>query len=88
MTAKLYAIVGPSRYDRDYPGFVVDEAGEVLYQHISSSDGWAQHDLTRGIGRRTDLAERFPDGYELVFINRLTDAPPDVLAATVRRAEA
>ena len=75
MTAKLYAVIGPVRSDEDFHGYVMDEDGEVLYSHISSSRGWAKVDLAGGIRRLHDGPERFPDGYEFVFIASRDEAP-------------
>jgi hypothetical protein len=73
---KLYAVIGPVRY-----GFVTDESGAVIYSHISSSQEWARRDLSAGIKR----LNRFPDGYEVVYIERFADAPQSVTAAFVAR---
>lgn len=75
MSAKLYAVIGPVRSDEDFYGYVMDEDGEVLYSHISSSRGWAKVDLAGGVRRLLDLPERFPDGYELVFLAHRNEAP-------------
>lgn len=75
MTAKLYAVIGPVRHDEDFYGYVMNEDGEVLYSHISSNRGWAKIDLAGGMPRRVDTHERFPDGYELVFLATRDEAP-------------
>lgn len=75
MTAKLYAVIGPVRYDKDFYGYVMDETGEVLCAHVSSSQEWAKLDLAGGMRRRADTQERFPEGYELVFIATRDEAP-------------
>lgn len=86
MTARiLYAVVGPVRYDSDFQGFVMDETGDVIYSHISSSRGWSKVDLAGGVRVALDGDERFPDGYEFVYLQHWTDAPEPVLKAIAER---
>lgn len=58
----------------DIAGRLVDDAGEVLYQHVSSHKGWLERDLTSNFGRDTELSERFPDGFTLAWKDIHADA--------------
>jgi hypothetical protein len=78
MSTKLYAVVGPES-GGDRPGVLVDgTTGAVIYSHISSSRSWSQQDLTRSFGRDQELARKYPEGYEVEFLESWRDAPPEV----------
>lgn len=53
----------------DVGGQLVDEKGEVLWGHVSSSTGWLRIDLTDNFtDRRNALEERYPGGYEIRMV--------------------
>lgn len=66
----------------DVSGCLLLPTGEVIAQHISSSEAWLVRDLTTSFAdRRTDLEQRYPDGYEIVVVHAAADIPDDVKAA-------
>lgn len=78
---RLYAVMIPTGYERDLQCTLLDENGEVLHRHISSSKNWGRRDLIAGMTSKYDVETRFPDGYELVEVDHWSDVPDDVLDA-------
>lgn len=56
-----------SSWKPDIPGELVDENGTVLWGHVSSTKQFLKLDLTKYFGRRAQLAQRYPDGFCLVW---------------------
>lgn len=79
-TKILYSFVGPTE-PGDRPAVLIEDTGQVLYRHISSSAEWAQRDLIAGLRREYDVTERFPDGFELVVLGVWFEAPAELQAA-------
>lgn len=76
----LYAVVGPSG-GGDLPGVLVDgETGAVIWSHVSSSRWWSEQDLTVSFGRNYELARRYPDGYDVTFLDGWSQVPDKVRA--------
>jgi hypothetical protein len=74
--AKIYCFIEGEWGDSDVSVIAVAEDGHVLARHVSSSEGWAQHDI--GIGsewKHDKYREHYPDGYELVW----GEPPPEVI---------
>lgn len=44
----------------------LDEEGEIVARHHSSDENWAEADIQRPHNLKA-MAERYPDGYELVW---------------------
>ncbi len=78
---KLYAVMVPAGWGIDFRCTLMEDTGEVLHEHISSSKGWGRRDLIGGLGRKHNVATKFPDGYELVEVDRWSDVPDEVLSA-------
>lgn len=57
--------------DTETPG----RNGELLWGHVSSSLSWLERDLLHNFGRAEQLAERFPDGFEVQWV---PERPGDV----------
>jgi hypothetical protein len=76
----LYSFVGPAE-PGDRMAVLIEDTGEVLYRHISSSTEWAQRDLVAGLRRDYDIAERYPDGFEIVVLSVWFEAPAELQAA-------
>ena len=52
---------------------VSDDDGSLVAQHVSSSAEWAKSDIGITSTRKHDLyAERFPNGYELEWVDDWT----------------
>lgn len=72
---RLYIFI-TYRLGTDVGGTLYDHEGEPLWSHLSSSVEWLKVDLVGGFtSRREDLAKRYPDGYEVVLVNRDIDNP-------------
>lgn len=64
------------QYDNgDLAAELVDETGEALWGHVSSSEGWLIHDLTQRPDRMERLQDLYPDGYEVAIGHRPMAAP-------------
>lgn len=73
---KLYAVMIKSAvWSGDYICTLVDEAGDVIYEHISSSVGWGRRDLEAGLKRKCNIEDRFPEGYEIIETTSWTELP-------------
>lgn len=66
--AQVYCWINESGHEY-YLVYAMDERGVVLAQHLSSSPGWAQHDIGIGSDWKHDrYREAHPGGYELVWL--------------------
>ena len=69
-TPRIYILITGRYGDGDVISTALAEDGHALAGHLSSSEGWAQHDM--GLGGSTwkhdRYAEHYPDGYELVWV--------------------
>lgn len=71
MQKKIYCFVNGSNRDW-YPVLAMCEDGHVLGNHLSSSVGYAKHDI--GItsdwrGLHAEYQKHCPEGYELVWVD-------------------
>lgn len=77
---KLY-VVALGRFGADdISGVLITGNGEGIHQHVSSSIGWLVADLTSHFGRKAELEQRYPDGYEIVTIDLGDDLPSEIAA--------
>jgi hypothetical protein len=56
----------------------LSEDGNGLAGHLSSNEGWAKHDI--GINsdwKHEKYKEKYPDGYELIWIDMKGELPED-----------
>lgn len=54
-----------------YSVVALSEDGECVAEHVSSTEGWARHDI--GIGsdwKHEKYKVKYPEGYELVWLNK------------------
>lgn len=70
----IYAFCVPSPFPPDVAVYALDESGERLACHISSSVAWAQKDIGYIEGghceyRREIYAQKYPDGYALIWLD-------------------
>lgn len=87
---QIWCFINTTYNDGDVWVVALTSDGECLAQHISSSVGWAKHDI--GIGshfHHDDYKTASPDGYELSWIDdiRAEDNPQefkDMLAIAER----
>ncbi len=71
MTPKILIACYPNGVMRvgDVISCAMTEDGEVLAEHLSSSESWARHDMGLESDWKHDrYRERFPDGYELLWV--------------------
>lgn len=79
MAKTLYAVmIKSAQWPGDYVCCLVEDTGEVLYRHISSSTTWGRQDLEGGLKRKHNVTARFPDGYEIVEATAWSDVPEAV----------
>jgi hypothetical protein len=71
MATRIFLWAFPAlTWDGDFIGFAMDENGQVLAQHISSSMSFSQHDLGLTSEWKHDrYKEAHPGGYELVWVD-------------------
>lgn len=79
MTPKIFCWVNAGRGTDFQVVLAMAEDGTVLASHCSSSEGWAKHDIGMGDStwKHDAYRARYPDGFELVWID---DATPGVHA--------
>ncbi len=81
MKGTVYVVVEGRWPGGDASGSLLLDFGEVLWSHLSSSLSWLKSDLTTGfVDRRVHLADRYPDGYDVVVVDIGDEIPEDVLA--------
>lgn len=81
----VYVVVTGRWEGGDVSGALVLPTGEAPFGHTSSSLDWLRRDLTSGFrDRREDLEHRFPDGYDVVVIDKDDELPADVAEANKR----
>ncbi len=73
---KIYIVMKPAGpHDHDVASYAMAEDGHKLASYWSSSAGWARHDIGLTSNSKHDnYKEHYPDGYELVEVEDLTDA--------------
>lgn len=78
----VYVIVGAKWQGGDVAGSLLLDTGEPMWGHMSSSEGWLWRDLTQSFNdRRQQLAQRYPDGYSVVWCISDNHIPAEVLEA-------
>lgn len=77
----VYCLPAPGWRPGDVIGYAVAEDGEGLASHLSSGEGYARHDMgITGTWKHDAYAAKYPDGYDLVWVDDV-DACPELLAA-------
>lgn len=70
MKTKIYLACFPTTSMGDYIGYALAEDGVACASHLSSSIGWAKHDLGLTSNWKHDTYDLFyPDGYELEWVD-------------------
>lgn len=65
LSIRIEGTGGPSQWgDQDTMGSLLDEDGKPMWGHFSSSPTWLIRDLTEHFGRKHELAELYPEGWE------------------------
>lgn len=75
MTPKVYVFCNGT-FDRDLVMVAVCENGVYLGSHICSNLSFARHDLTGTPKRKEAIEAVYPDGYEVVVLEK-GEFPPD-----------
>lgn len=70
MTHKIFCFINSGRGTDWIRVSALSEDGEFLAGHVSSSEGFAKHDIGLTSDWKHDAyKERYPDGYELVWVD-------------------
>lgn len=85
----VYVVLAAEWKSGDVSGTLLLDTGEPMWGHLSSSRGWLWRDLTQSFNdRRRTLAERYPNGYKVLFVDVNDQLPQEVLDANKAWAEA
>lgn len=67
---KVYAFINGTFGSDDFTVFAIAEDGTLLASHMSSSHGWAKHDIgVTSDWKHDQYAEHYPDGYEVEWVD-------------------
>lgn len=66
----------------DVTSYAVAEDGDVVAAHESSSESWARHDMIGSGWKDGRYREKYPDGYEVIWVgSQAPDGYPGLQAA-------
>ncbi len=88
MRNKIYCFSNGKLRGKTYHGMAISEDGHILVQCISSSEDWLRHDLsaeTRNEKIYSRYIEHYPNGFELVWVDRPTDHEGLLKAQTLQQ---
>lgn len=66
----------------DVVSYAIAEDGEVIAGHESSNESWARHDMIGSGWKDGRYREKYPDGYEVIWVgSQAPDGYPGLLEA-------
>ncbi len=83
---KIFAFINSGKGTDWVVGTALSEDGEFLCGHVSSSDAWARADMSPQV-KGQFYTERYPDGYEWVWVEDPRNNP-EVAAAYAKHVAA